>query len=106
MVYLFKESGFILNSDQEFYIKIVQKCSIWMGRYPLPVKAKQMYEQRKPIKSRAELLERSKLRFKKLINGEIDRSECESDVIHSAIGIKEYRVIQDLINLTKQKINE
>jgi hypothetical protein len=106
LVYLFKEAGFILNSDQEFYIKIVQKCSIWMGRYPLPAKAEHMYEQRKPMNSSAELLERSKSRFEKFINGEIERIECESDVLHSAIGDKEFRLIQELIILTKQKINE
>jgi len=106
LTYLFNEAGFRLNSDQEFYIKIVQKCSIWMGRYPLPAKADQMYEQRKPMKSSAELLERSKLRIEEFINDEIERIECESDVLHSAIGDKEFKVIYELIDLTKQKINE
>ena len=104
LLLLFKEAGFSLNNHQEFYLKIIQKCSIWMGRYPLPTSANQMYEQRKPMNSREELYERSKLMHHKLLKGEIDRIECESDVLHSAIRLKELEIVTTLIGLTNERI--
>ena len=106
LVYLFNEAGFSLDSDQTFYIKIIQKCSVWMGRYPLPAKADQMYEQRKGMNSSAELIERSQLMYQKLLKGEIERIECESDILHSGIGFNESSIINGLIQLSKIKFEE
>lgn len=103
---LFKKANINLVDEQEFYIKIIEKCSVWMGRYPLPVKAKQMYEQRKPMKTREELFERSMLLHEKWIKGEIPRTFCESDVLHGSIGTKEFEIIYDLIKITTEEFEK
>lgn len=105
LIDLFKNAGFTLYEEQQFYINIVQKCTIWMGRYPLPVKANQMYERRAGMNSRHELIEREKLLLKKLINGEIVRRESEFDILNSFVGFKEYEIINELIILTKAKFD-
>jgi hypothetical protein len=94
---LFKRSGIELIEKEEFYIGITEKCSIWMGRYPLPIKSEQMYEQRKPLTSREELLKRSQEMIEKYSKGEIPRIFCESDILHSSIGSEEQHIIKDLI---------
>jgi hypothetical protein len=106
LITLFNKANIDLVEEQEFYIKIIEKCSVWMGRYPLPVKAKQMYEQRKPMKTREELFERSRQLHEKFIKGEIPRTFCESDVLHGGIGTKEFEIINDLIKSTKEKFEE
>jgi hypothetical protein len=65
-----------------------------------------MYEQRKPMKTREELFERSKELQEKWIIGEIPRTFCESDVLHGGIGTKEFEIINDLIKATKEKFEE
>ena len=106
LVTLFNKANIYLVEKQEFYIKIIKKCSVWMGRYPLPVKAKQMYEQRKPMKTREELFERSRKLHEKWIKGEIPRTFCESDVLHDGIGKEEFEIITDLLKITKEKFEE
>jgi len=106
LLVLFKKAQLNLIEEQEFYIKIIEKCSVWMGRYPLPVKAEQMYEQRKLMNSREELIDRSKELHDKWLNGEIPRTFCESDILHGGIGVQEYEIVKSLINETKKKFDE
>ncbi len=94
---LFKRAEIELIEKEEFYIGIIEKCSIWMGRYPLPIKSEQMYEQRKPMSSSEELLKRSQEMHEKYIRGEIPRTFCESDILHSSIGSEEEQTVKDLI---------
>ncbi|MFZ4726124.1 MAG: hypothetical protein ACOYMD_11835 [Paludibacter sp.] len=106
LIFLFKESGFTLDSDQIFFIEIIQKCTVWIGRYPLPINKDQMYDQSKGMNTSDELLVRSKLTHEMLMSGEIERVECQSDILHSAIGIKELGIIQELIRITTIKFEE
>jgi len=93
---LFKKAKIETTEEENFYIGITQKCSIWMGRYPLPIKANQMYEQRKSMSTSKELLERKKDLIKKHREGNIPRVFTESDVLHSGIGVSELKVIKAL----------
>lgn len=94
--HLFKNISFKLSEKEEFYIWITEKCSIWMGRYPMPVEKNQMYEQRQGLPSREALLERSKKMHEQYFKWEIPRIFCESDILHSGIGGEEIEVIEEL----------
>jgi len=100
---LFKKNGIELIEKEDFYVGITEKCSIWMGRYPLPIKSDQMYEQRKPMSSTEDLLRRSQALQEKYRKGEIPRTFCESDILHSSIGSEEERIIKGLINKTMDR---
>ncbi len=97
---LFQNVGIKLNSDQIFYVGIMQKCSVWMGRYPLPVKSAHMYDKRKSMNSSEELFERNKTMYELVKNGEIERMESESDILQGGIGQDEYAIVAELIRST------
>lgn len=87
-----------LFEPEIFYCGVLEKCSVWAGRYPLPIKQDQMYEQREPLPTREALFERSKIMHEKYMMGEIPRIISESDVMHSEIGGEELGVYQSLKN--------
>jgi len=89
------KAGVELTEPEIYYSGILEKCSIWAGRYPLPMNFDQMYERREPLSSNDALLERSKQDLEKLMNGEIPRVYSESDILHSVIGNEEYSVYQN-----------
>jgi len=97
---LFKRAGFNLDEKFDFYIGVIEKCSVWSGRYPLPIDSKQMYELRKPMRSSEELNKRSIELHEKFLKGEIPRTFCESDVLHGGVSVEEYDIIKELINKT------
>lgn len=85
-----------LSAPEIFYCGVLEKCSVWAGRYPLPMKKDQMYEQREPLPTREALFERSKIMHEKYLKGEIPRIIAESDVLHSGIGGEELGVYESL----------
>lgn len=87
-----------LSEPESFYCGVLEKCSVWAGRYPLPIKQDQMYEQREPLPTREALFERSNIMHEKFMKGEIPRIISESDVMHSGIGGEEFGVYQALKN--------
>ena len=103
---LFNKANIRLIEEQVFYLQIIEKCSVWMGRYPLPIKPDQMYDQRKSMSTREELFERSRELHEKWVKGEIPRIISESDVLHGGIGQTEYDIIKNLIEVTKGKFEE
>lgn len=92
--YLARKAGIELSEPEFFYSAILEKCSVWAGRYPLPLKSDQMYDSREALPSRDALLERSKRNYEKFVNGEIPRTSSESDIVHSGIGEEEYTTYQ------------
>jgi hypothetical protein len=85
-----------LSEPEAFYCGVLEKCSVWAGRYPLPVNEQQMYEQREPLPSREALFERSKNMYEKYLRGENPRVISESDVLHSGIGREEHDIYRSL----------
>lgn len=94
---LFIKANIKLEEKELFYIEIIKKCSVWMGRYPMPTKSTEMYEKRESMSSSEELNKRSIDLHEKYIKGEIPRTFCESDVLHSGIGAEEHEIVSDLI---------
>lgn len=92
LICLSQVAKFDLSEPETFYFGVLEKCSVWAGRYPLPVKSDQMYESRKALSSSEALLERSKQTWERYFKGEISRIESESDVMHSGISSGEYTV--------------
>ena len=95
---LARKAGVSLSEPEHFYCGVLEKCSVWAGRYPLSIKQDQMYEQREPLPTQEALFERSKIMHEKYMKGEIPRIISESDVLHSGIGGEEFAVYQDLKN--------
>lgn len=95
---LFQNAGLSLTEEEVFYINIIEKCSVWMGRYPIPIKANQMYESRKPLKTRDALIERAQEINEKYFQGEIPRALTESDILHTNISETEINIIEMLKN--------
>ena len=95
---LAQRANVTLTEPEVFYSGVLVKCSVWAGRYPLPIKQDQMYEQREPLPTGEALLERSKIMHEKYMNGEIPRIFSESDVLHSGIGGEEHTVYDSLKN--------
>jgi hypothetical protein len=85
-----------LSEPEAFYCGVLEKCSVWAGRYPLPISEKQMYEQREPLPNREALFERSKIMYEKYVRGENPRVISESDVLHSGIGREEHDLYRSL----------
>lgn len=106
LTHLGKEAGVISNSCDTFYLGVLEKCSLWAGRYPLPVKASQMYTKRAPMESRQALIERNKRQWEAYTSGKIKRMECESDVLHSGIGTIEYEYYCNLKSISIRKFND
>ena len=96
LVRLAKNAGFPLDEPQEFYLGILEKCALWAGRYPLPVRKAHMYEQRKAMHTQEALLERSTEAIERHQRGEISRTFTESDVLHSQMGAEELQICHDL----------
>jgi len=96
LVWLAKKAGFELQEPQEFYLGVLQKCALWAGRYPLPVKRDHMYDQRKALPTREALLARSREAIERHMRGEIPRTFTESDVLHSQMGGEELAVCRGL----------
>ena len=79
-----------LSEPETFYLGILEKCSVWAGRYPLPLSANGMYQSRKAMRSSEELSLRTSQRIQDYHDGKIPRIFCESDVIRGGIGYEEY----------------
>jgi hypothetical protein len=69
LLLLAKKAKIALSEPECFYLKILEKCVVWAGKYPIPSKENQLPQSRKPMKTREALLERSKkqLRMQVLI---------------------------------------
>ncbi|NGX15592.1 hypothetical protein [Wenzhouxiangella sp. XN24] len=93
---LAKKVGFDLEEPQEFYLGVLQKCALWAGRYPLPIKKKDMYDQREALPTQEALLERSREAIERHQRDEIPRTFTESDVLHSQMGDEELRICRGL----------
>jgi hypothetical protein len=89
---LAQKANIELSEPETFYFGILEKCSVWAGRYPLPINSEQMYVSRDSLFSREALIERTQSAIRKYMKGEIPRVECESDVLHSGIGNAEYMI--------------
>jgi hypothetical protein len=85
-----------LSESESFYFGVLERCSVWAGRYPLPLKSKQMYDSRRGFPSEEAAEEHSRQTFEKYLSGEIPRPECESDVLHCGVGQGEYSVYEQL----------
>ncbi|MBI5844423.1 MAG: hypothetical protein HZB23_07135 [Deltaproteobacteria bacterium] len=96
LVKLAKDAHFTLSDQEEFYCGILEKCSVWAGRYPLPLSAGQMYKKREALSSREALHERAQNQIERWIKGEIPRTFTEADVIHAQIGYEEYSTCKNL----------
>jgi hypothetical protein len=104
--HLAKEAGLFLDENDTFYLGLLEKCSLWAGRYPLPTKDKQMYKKRAAMKSSEELSERSFKIWDAYVKGEIPRIECESDIIHSGISPSEINYYSNLRERSIQLFND
>lgn len=85
-----------LTEPEIFYLNILIKCTEWAGKYPLPVRSEQMYEQRESLPSRELLYERYAKKYEQYLNGEIVRMEDESDIINSGINENEIEIYNKL----------
>ncbi len=98
LITLAKKAKIVLTEPEKFYLNILKICSVWAGRYPLPIKEDQMPIQRKSMQSRVDLFDRNKKMHKDLIDGKIKRLECEYDILHGSIGTQEincYKRLRD-----------
>jgi hypothetical protein len=96
LTWLARRAGCVVTEQQEFYLKVLEKCALWAGRYPLPAKEDHMYEKRKALPSSEALLQRSRELHEKLLRGEIPRVFIESDVLHGCMGREELDVCAGL----------
>jgi hypothetical protein len=96
LINLAEKAKINLNEPEEFYLKILTICSIWAGRYPLPSKSHQMYEEREGLPSHEALNERMSVLLEKRLKGEIPRIETQSDILHSGIGNEEMNIYKKL----------
>jgi len=93
---LAKKADIKLSEPETFYCGILEKCSIWAGRYPLPIRKEQMYEQRKPLSNKDALQERANALWEKFLKKEIPRTISEEDVLYSGINNIEYKIYHSL----------
>lgn len=101
LLLLAKKAVIELSDDERFYLNITQKCAVWAGRYPIPIKIHDLPQSRKAMKSREALIERSKRQHELLMQGKIKRIEAESDVLHSGVGTLELKVYEELFDRAK-----
>jgi len=87
-----------LSEEECFHLKILEKCAVWAGRYPIPSKEHQLPQAKKAMKSREELLERSKKQHELLIQGKIKRTTTENDILHCSVGTRELEIYQELFD--------
>jgi len=90
---VFNSIGYKIHNDFKVYLSSWNKCSLWAGRYPLPVKAKDMNENRESVNGMG------KIRFS---FGSSQRLS-ESDVLHTNISEYEHKaylkIFDDLIQM-------
>lgn len=94
-----------LSDDEKFYLRVLEKCAVWAGRYPIPIKESQLPQTRKPIKNREELFERNNELCDLLLKGKIKRTVVENDVLHSGVGTLELKLYDNLFLRIKNQIN-
>lgn len=95
---LSEKAAITLSDNEEFYLKICQKCSVWAGRYPIPTKSHDLPKTRKAMKTREDLIERSQQQIELLMQGKIKRIVEENDVMHSSVGPLELKIYGDLFD--------
>ncbi|MCU7877265.1 MAG: hypothetical protein KZQ84_10780 [Candidatus Thiodiazotropha sp. (ex Lucinoma borealis)] len=93
LIDLAMKANISLTDDEVFYLKIAQKCAIWAGRYPIPIKKEQLAKRREPLFSRLNLLKRSRKVIQKN-----RRVVEEHDVMHQNVWGKEDRVYSNLFD--------
>lgn len=98
LLQLANRANVTLSEDEKFYLNISQKCAVWAGRYPIPIKFNDLPRTRKPMETREELIERSKEQLELLMQGKIKRIETENDVLHSGVAPLELNIYKDLFD--------
>jgi len=98
LLQLAKKGTIELSEEEGFYLRILEKCAVWAGRYPIPSKKHQLPQTRKPMKTREDLLERSKKQHELLMQGKIKRTTTENDILHSGVGTFELELYQNLFD--------
>jgi hypothetical protein len=96
LIALFAKAKIPMNENEVFYVNAWQKCAEWMGRYPLPVRAKQLSQRRIGADSSETLFARRKIRMDLWKSGKINRMHTESDVLHGGISCEELKVFEAL----------
>jgi len=99
LIELAEKAKISLSDDEIFYLGIAQKCAIWAGRYPIPIKKEHLAKRRKPLKSSLNLLKRIKKKIMKR-----QRVVEEHDIMHQAIWGKEEKIYSDLFDRVSAQI--
>jgi hypothetical protein len=98
LLLLANKAKIVLSEEERFYLKILGKCAVWAGRYPIPAKESQLPQTRKAMNTKEELLARSKKQHELLLKGKIKRTITENDILHSGLGTLELKLYQDLFD--------
>jgi hypothetical protein len=98
LILLANKAKITLSEKERFYLKILEKCAVWAGRYPIPTKESQLPKTRKPMKNKEELIERSKKQCELFLQGKIKRTITENDVLHSGLGTLELELFNNLFD--------
>ncbi|MCD6322077.1 MAG: hypothetical protein J7L77_03515 [Clostridiales bacterium] len=93
LIDLAKKANIILSDDEVFYLNIAQKCAIWAGRYPIPIKKEHLAKRREPLLSRLNLLKRAGKAIQKK-----RRVMEEHDVMHQNVWGREDQVYSSLFD--------
>lgn len=96
LISLAKIAKIKLTKNEEFYLGILTKCSIWAGRYPLPKNPHQMPDKRKGLRTSEDLIKRRTKMLEYLQKGKIDRLETESDIVSISMGSGEVEIYRKL----------
>lgn len=96
---LFAEAGIETSKLESAYLELWQLCSLWAGRYPLPVNEHHFPRQRKPMASHEALLKRSQKRIERAIaeGDELMGAEIY-DLMHGGVGDRELEIFHQLFN--------
>ncbi|MDD4332794.1 MAG: hypothetical protein PHT51_01655 [Patescibacteria group bacterium] len=98
LIELFKDSDMILSEKKErFYIELINKHLLWIGRYPLPKKVGLMYEEGRLL-SNGEWIAKMLNLFEKRSKGNDVFDKREEDSINSGIDKEEVEVVFYLKN--------
>ena len=103
---LAKRANVTLSKDESFYLGILEKATIWAGRYPMSFTKHDIPKSRASMNSREELLERSKQQFDKLQKGKIKRVVEESDILSTGINSGEIELYKILFDKLLKKYNK
>jgi hypothetical protein len=94
LVTLLAKIELVLDESLKLYLDTWSKCSIWAGRYPIAIKALDMYKSRRTFETpTGELMGSIRIAF-----GFSDRI-TESDLIHTNIGDFEFSKFLELFEL-------